>query len=141
MSLWKAPGVQRILVLMLTAGLAGCGGGTESPVELVYRLGGEPAQRQEASRIVRERLARVGIRDADVRLAGDELTVGVTDSGAEDGDLAAKVRAVVETRGELALYDWEPNVLGPRCRPAPGDQRVTGGPAAGHPGAGTIGYA
>ena len=40
----------------------------------------------------------------------------------------------------MFFYDWEPNVLGPGCKPAPTDQNTTGGSAAGQPGAATLSY-
>jgi SecD/SecF fusion protein len=42
--------------------------------------------------------------------------------------------------GRVSFFDWEPNVLGPRCKAEPSDPAVTGGPSAGMPGAGTRGY-
>jgi SecD/SecF fusion protein len=54
---------------------------------------------------------------------------GASDSaGGDDPALAAKLR-------RLQLYDWEPNVIGPAGRPAPGDVAVTGGRRAGRAGA------
>ncbi|HEY4093992.1 MAG TPA: hypothetical protein VGM33_00680 [Baekduia sp.] len=40
--------------------------------------------------------------------------------------------------GRLLLYDWEANVLDAQCNPQPANPRVTGGTAAGEPGAGTL---
>jgi hypothetical protein len=48
--------------------------------------------------------------------------------GTADPALEAKVR-------RLAFYDWEPNVIGPKGRPAPDDPAVTGGVDAGRAGA------
>jgi SecD/SecF fusion protein len=48
--------------------------------------------------------------------------------GVADPALAVKLR-------RLAFYDWEPNVIGPAGRPAPGDRAVTGGADAGTAGA------
>jgi SecD/SecF fusion protein len=53
---------------------------------------------------------------------------GSTFGGKDDPVLDAKMRT-------LQFYDWEPNVIGPEGRPAPGDPRVTGGPEAGTAGA------
>jgi SecD/SecF fusion protein len=49
-------------------------------------------------------------------------------AGPDDPVLDAKMR-------RLVFYDWEPNVIGPSGRPAPGDPAVTGGVSAGRAGA------
>ena len=48
-------------------------------------------------------------------------------AGPDDPVLDAKMR-------RLVFYDWEPNVIGPSGRPAPGDPAVTGGVSAGRAG-------
>ena len=55
--------------------------------------------------------------------SGSAVVVGTADPA-----LDAKVR-------QLAFYDWEPNVIGPKGRPVPDDPAVTGGVAAGRAGA------
>jgi SecD/SecF fusion protein len=42
--------------------------------------------------------------------------------------------------GRLLIYDWEASVLDAQCRPRPTDAAVTGGTAAGEPGAGTLSH-
>ncbi len=81
----------------------------------------------EARRILCERLDAIGV-DHRVRATGDGLTVEVPRESAQgDPDGHSLVFGV----GELAFYDWEPNVIGPRGTPAPRDAAVTGGVAAG----------
>jgi SecD/SecF fusion protein len=99
---------------------------------LAYRVttapGGDPESAAERSAaVLRARIAAIGIEGATVSLAGD--MVGVD---ARVGDL--KTIAALAVPGRLAIYDWEASVLGPDGRPAPGDEDVTGGPAAGQRG-------
>ena len=90
----------------------------------------------EARRILCERLGPIGV-DHRVRATGDGLTVDVPRESAQgDPDGHSLVFGV----GELAFYDWEPNVIGPGGTPAPRDPDVTGGVAAGETG-GTSLYA
>jgi hypothetical protein len=103
--------------------------GSESPnesaantVELSYRV--DPSDSASAARVMRERLARAGIRGADVSASGG--TLAITAPASARGDVAA-----LAAPGRFALYDWEASVLGPRGVPAPGDARVTGGQDAG----------
>jgi SecD/SecF fusion protein len=59
---------------------------------------------------------------------GDDAGDPGASPGVADPALAVKLR-------RLAFYDWEPNVIGPDGRPAPGDRAVTGGADAGTAGA------
>ena len=99
---------------------------TESPkgtLQLNYR--GEPSSAQASARVMRERLAAAGVRDAGVSVAaGGSLAITVPASARAD------VATLVHS-GRLAIYDWERSVLGPRSLPAPRDETVTGGPDAG----------
>ena len=89
-------------------------------LQLSYR--GEPSSAAASARVMRERLAAAGVRDASVSVAaGGSLTITVP--AAARADVAALVRS-----GRLAIYDWERSVLGPRSTPAPRDESVTGGP-------------
>ena len=83
------------------------------------------------ARVMRARLAALGIRQGRVTRAGDRLRVTVPAAQ------RAAAAAVLGRRARLAFYDWEPNVLGPDGKPAPRDTRVTGGDAAGTAGVGS----
>jgi citrate lyase gamma subunit len=92
-------------------------------VQLNYR--GEPTSAAASERVMRERLAAAGVRDAHVSVSrGGSLALTVPT--AARADVAALVRS-----GRFAVYDWERSVLGPRSAPAPQDETVTGGPDAG----------
>jgi preprotein translocase subunit SecD len=92
-------------------------------VELTYRV--DPSDAASAAKVMRERLATAGVRDARVSAAGGTLTI--TAPASARADVAA-----LTAPGRFALYDWEASVLGPRGVPAPGDAKVTGGQDAGH---------
>jgi hypothetical protein len=62
-----------------------------------------------------------------LRNRGGDAGSGSAVAGTEDPALTAKMR-------RLAFYDWEPNVIGPGGRRAPGDPDVTGGANAGQAG-------
>jgi SecD/SecF fusion protein len=107
-----------------------CGGGSDGG-EGDFRarfavVGGQVPATQEA---LRERAQELDI-DAEVRIDGDEIEIAVPggDEAAAEADIAQLTRP-----GELRFYDWEANVVGERGRPAPGDESVTGGAAAGDP--------
>ena len=94
-----------------------------STLQLTYR--GEPSRAADSARVMRERLAAAGVRDAGVSVAaGGVLAMTVPETA--QADVAALVRS-----GRFAVYDWERSVLGPRSTPAPGDEAVTGGANAG----------
>ena len=91
--------------------------------KLSYR--GEPSSAAASARVMRERLAAAGVRDAAVSTtAGGSLVMTVP--AAARADVAALVHS-----GRFAIYDWERSVLGPRSAPAPGNANVTGAPDAG----------
>lgn len=99
---------------------------------LTFRLqAADRARVGEARRVLCERLGAIGIEHR-VSVLGDGLTVDVPRASAQ-GDPAG--RASSFGVGELAVYDWEANVIGPDGAPAPRDPAVTGGPAAGDAGA------
>ena len=92
-------------------------------LQLNYR--GEPASAATSERVMRERLAAAGVRDAHVSVSkGGSLALTVPT--AARADVAALVHS-----GRFAVYDWERSVLGPRSAPAPRDESVTGGANAG----------
>ena len=107
--------------------LGACGGGSggdDGDVRARFAVvGGQVPATAEA---LRERARALEI-DAEVRIDGEHVEVAVP-GGAAREEIAELTRP-----GELRFYDWEANVIGPRGRPAPGDVRVTGGPAAGDP--------
>ena len=113
-------------------------GGFDAPAtRLTFRMQASDRVRVgEARRILCERLGAIGV-DHRVRTTAGGLTVDVPRESAQgDPDGHALVFGV----GELAFYDWEPNVIGPRGTPAPRDPAVTGGVGAGDTG-GTSLYA
>ncbi|HEY4098410.1 MAG TPA: hypothetical protein VGM33_22990 [Baekduia sp.] len=88
--------------------------------------------------VLHRRLASLDLRgwSADSPGAG-RIQVSCGDCGA--GATAASVLAAAAP-GQLVFYDWEANVLDAQCRPRPDDAAVTGGTAAGQPGAGTLSH-
>ena len=92
-------------------------------LQLNYR--GEAAGAAASERVMRERLAAAGVRDAHVSVSQGG-TLALTVPTAARADVAALVHS-----GRFAVYDWERSVLGPRSAPAPRDESVTGGADAG----------
>ena len=77
--------------------------------------------------IMRKRVDQLGVAEPEIQRSGpDQIDVSLPD--VQNADEAAQQ---VGTTAQLYFYDWEPNVLGPGCKPAPTDAGVTGGPAAG----------
>jgi SecD/SecF fusion protein len=107
-------------------------------VELVYQAEPTPPQpvvTQEALDraidVMRERVDRLGVAEPAIQRSGsDQITVGLPDV-----HNAERAQQQVGQVAQLFFYDWEPNVLGPGCKPAPTNADVTGGPAAGTAGA------
>src|SRR4051794_33747728 len=103
-------------------------------VQLVYQ--GKPTPQQpkvtqesldRAVDIIRERVDQLGVSEPEIQRAGsDQIEVGLPDV-----KNAQRAEQQVGKVAQLYFYDWEANVLGPDGKPHPGDQRVTGGPAAG----------
>ncbi len=79
---------------------------------------------ERSAKVLRARIGAAGISGATISVAGDR--VGVDAAGADLATIEA-----LAVPGRLAIYDWEASVLGPDGRPAPADESVTGGPAAG----------
>lgn len=149
-----AHAAQRWLVagLILPAvALAGCGGddvasgpscakpgaGFSKPTNrLTFRAqDARPAQVEQTRRILCARLAGIGVEHRVSRSASGNLTVEMPRASALASPAAS---ADVFGVGRLAIYDWEPNVVGPRGVPAPRDKLVTGGMSAGQSGAITL---
>ena len=112
-------------------------------VELVYQAQPTPQQpvvNQEALDraidVMRERVDRLGVAEPEIQRSGsNQISVALPDV-----DNAERAVQQVGQVAQLFFYDWEPNVLGPGCKTSPQDQNVTGGPAAGQSGAGTLSY-
>ena len=86
--------------------------------------------------IMRERVDQLGVSEPEItRLGNNQIQVALP--AVKNADEAQRQ---VGTTAQLFFYDWEPNVLGPGCKPAPSDANVTGGPSAGNPGAGTLSH-
>jgi len=111
-------------------------------IELVYQakptkfssVTGESIER--TLDIMRDRVDQLGVAEPEIQRSGeDQLVVSLP-------DVDNQQRAIdqVGTTAQMFFYDWEPNVLGSNCEPAPADPNVTGGSAAGNPGAGTLNY-
>ncbi|MCW2991108.1 MAG: secD, partial [Solirubrobacterales bacterium] len=86
--------------------------------------------------IMRERVDQLGVAEPQIQRSGnDQIVVGLPDVNNQQ-------RAIdqVGTTAQMFFYDWEPNVLGSDCKPAPTDPNITGGSSAGNPGAGTLSY-
>ena len=99
---------------------------TANTIDLSYRV--DPADSASAARVMRERLAALGVRGASVSASGAVLAITAPDSARAD------VTALTHS-GRFAIYDWERSVLGPRGTPAPTDASVTGGQDAARAGA------
>jgi SecD/SecF fusion protein len=85
--------------------------------------------------IMRERVDQLGVAEPEIQRSGtDQIDVSLPD--VQNADEAA---SQVGTTAQMYFYDWEPNVLGPGCKPAPQDANVTGG-AAGGSGAGALSF-
>ncbi|CAA9470121.1 MAG: Protein translocase subunit SecD [uncultured Solirubrobacteraceae bacterium] len=80
--------------------------------------------------IMRQRVDALGVAEPEIQNSnGDQIVVSLPNvTNAEE---AARV---VGTTAQLQFYDWEKNVLGKDCKPAPTDFSVTGGPSAGRQG-------
>ncbi|HEV7807019.1 MAG TPA: hypothetical protein VGO80_14450 [Solirubrobacteraceae bacterium] len=149
-----AHAAQRCLAAGLIVGavaLAGCGGDDvaagpscdkpgaafgEPTTRLTFRVqGGTPAKVEQTRRILCARLAGVGVEHRVIRTAAGSLKVEMPRAAALASPAAS---ADIFGVGRLAIYDWEPNVVGPRGMPAPRDALVTGGMSAGQSGAMTL---
>ena len=76
--------------------------------------------------VMRKRVDQLGVAEPEIQRTGQDQ-IDVSLPAANNADEARKQ---VGTTAQLFFYDWEKNVLGPGCKPAPTDPNVTGGPAA-----------
>src|SRR6185436_18580387 len=84
--------------------------------------------------IMRERVDKFGVAEPEIQRTGeDQIDVSLPDVSKAD-----QAASQVGKTAQMYFYDWEPNVLGPGCRPA--DQtnltqadatNITGGTSAG----------
>src|SRR4051812_45412200 len=82
---------------------------------------------------MRERVDQLGVAEPEItRLGNNQIQVALPDV-----KNANEAQNQVGTTAQMYFYDWEPNVVGPDGKPAPQDPQVTGGQAAGQPGAGS----
>src|SRR3954469_448720 len=86
--------------------------------------------------VMRKRVDQLGVAEPEIQRTGQDQ-IDVSLPAANNADEARKQ---VGTTAQLFFYDWEKNVLGPGCKPAPTDTNVTGGPAAGSAQAGLSQY-
>ncbi len=78
--------------------------------------------------IMRDRIDKFGVAEPEIQRTGtDQIDVSLP--GVENADQA---RNQVGKTAQMYFYDYEPNVLGPGCKPDPTNQSVTGGPSAGN---------
>jgi SecD/SecF fusion protein len=80
--------------------------------------------------IMRQRVDALGVSEPEIQQSGKEQIV-VSLPNVTNAPEAARV---VGTTAQLQFYDWEKNVLGKECKPAPTDLSVTGGGDAGRQG-------
>jgi SecD/SecF fusion protein len=77
--------------------------------------------------IMRQRVDQLGVAEPEIQRSGaDQIDVALPDVANAD-----EAAAQVGTTAQMYFYDWEPNVLGADCKPAPQDANVTGGGSAG----------
>jgi SecD/SecF fusion protein len=103
-------------------------------VELIYQA--KPTKQSQvtpdalnrAIEIMRERVDQLGVSEPEIQRSGDDqIQVSLPDV-----TNAQRAEQQVGQVAQLFFYDWEPSVMGPGCKPAPGDPQVTGGPQAGN---------
>ena len=78
--------------------------------------------------IMRDRVDKFGVAEPEIQRTGSDQ-IDVSLPGVKNADQA---RNQVGKTAQLYFFDWEPNVLGPGCKPDPSNQSVTGGPSAGN---------
>jgi SecD/SecF fusion protein len=103
-------------------------------VELVYQA--KPTKQQpvvtndaiqRSLDIMRDRVDRLGVAEPELQRNGkDQISVGLPDV-----KNAKRAQDQVGSTAQLLFYDWEASVIGPDGKPAPDNERVTGGPQAG----------
>lgn len=84
----------------------------------------------DAIEIMRQRIDGLGVSEPELQQSGEnQIVVSLPE--------VTNIKEAVDTVGttaQLQFYDWEKNVLGQDCKPAPDDFDVTGGPSAGQVG-------
>jgi SecD/SecF fusion protein len=136
---------RNLLVLLLVAGLlvgsavaivakkTRLGLDLKGGVSLVYQA--KPTKQSKvtgdsitrAIDIMRKRVDQLGVSEPQIQRSGpDQIDVALPDVKNAD-----QARKSVGTTAQMFFYDWEANVLGPNCKPDPGNANVTGGPSAG----------
>jgi SecD/SecF fusion protein len=133
------------LLWLSAAALMACGQGSpgsrssgpgSGTTQVVYRLGaplsgpGSGGAEAQLLRALRGRLADAGVVVTATTRSARRLVVLVAGAHASRSDRARF--ADLGEQGRVYFYDWEPNVIGPRGRPAPTVATVTGGPDAGN---------
>jgi SecD/SecF fusion protein len=102
-------------------------------VELIYQA--KPTKQSQvtpdainrAIDIMRERVDQLGVSEPEIQRAGsDQIQVSLPDV-----TNAERAEQQVGQVAQLFFYDWEKDVMGPGCKPAPTDASVTGGAQAG----------
>src|SRR5260370_17709048 len=74
--------------------------------------------------IMRKRVDQFGVAEPEIQRSGsDQIDVSLPD--VKNPDLAA---AQVGTTAQMHFYDWEANVLAPRCKPPPHTPQLTPAP-------------
>ncbi len=111
-------------------------------VELIYQA--KPTKQSavtpdainRAIDIMRQRVDNLGVAEPNIQRAGsDQIDVALPDV-----TNAKRAEQQVGKVAQLYFYDWEPNVMGPNCKPDPTNPQVTGGQAAGSPAYGLSEY-
>ena len=97
-------------------------------IELVYQ--GRPTPQvpevtqqalDDATETIRKRTDALGVSEPEIQRSGrDQISIGLPDV-----QNAERAIEQVGTTAQLQFYDWEANVLGPGCKPAPTDARDT----------------
>jgi SecD/SecF fusion protein len=91
---------------------------------------------QRSIDIMRSRVDQLGVSEPEIQQSGSNQ-IDVSLPSVSNADQAQQQ---VGTTAQLYFYDWEAKVVGKDGKPHPSDAAVTGGGAAGTPGAGTLSY-
>ena len=84
--------------------------------------------------IMRKRVNALGVAESELQRSGPTQIVVSLPAVKNSGEAVKQVGTVAQ----LFFYDWEKNVLGKDCKPAPTDFSVTGGSSAGTAGGLTL---
>ena len=130
-------GLTPLLVAIGAVALSACGhdargARTSQPgdVRLVYRvIEPQPGDVDHVAKLLQQRLTDAGVRasvTAAVAAGDDRIAIDASPDRRTRRALDA-----LTAPGQVAIYDWEARVIGPRGAPAPDDPKVTGGRDAG----------